>query len=72
MDTTNKIDKYLNENKKSQQDVAHYIESEGLGYAIQNGIDYKSIDDQKLAKLWKQAGDIMNKIEIYLRPLMGN
>lgn len=71
MKTENKIEKYLvKEAKMSMQDIADVVENEGLGYAIKSYLSWKSIEDKQLAKLWKAAGDVMNKIESILSPYM--
>ena len=45
------------------EDVANYAEGEGLGYAIQCGLSSDEIIDKELSELWKQAEDILSKIE---------
>ena len=52
--------------KLSVSEVASYIESEGLGYAIQHGISHTSIKDPDLADMWEQAKEIMLEIESYV------
>ena len=59
-----KLKEHLNESRKyNLEDVADVISNEGLGYAIQNYLSWKDIEDKQLAKLWKQAADAMDKIE---------
>lgn len=59
-----KLKEHLNESKKySNEDVGGVISNEGLGYAIQNYLSWKDIEDKQLAKYWKQAAESMNKIE---------
>jgi len=59
-----KIEKYLiNEKRKETiQSVAEYVNSEGLGYAIQSGLSWKNIEDKQLAKYWRTAEDSLNEI----------
>ena len=47
----------------SVEEVAEIIEAEGIGYAVQEYLNPNSIEDEKLAKLWKQAQDILKEIE---------
>lgn len=51
------------------EDVANYANSEGLGYAIQHGFHSDSIIDEELAALWRQAEDVISKIEEMLPEL---
>ena len=43
--------------------VAQIVDSEGLGYAITSYMSESRIADKKLAKLWKQARVVLQKIE---------
>ena len=64
MDT---ITKYINESSKySLEEVAEYMASEGLGYAVQHGMNWRKIEDKKLSVLWKKAADTLNSIEAML------
>jgi hypothetical protein len=56
------LKKYLNERKETLESVAEYVNSEGLGYAIQSGLNWKDMEDKKLAKYWKIAENAMNEI----------
>ena len=53
--------------KKTSEQVAQIVESEGLGYAIQSYLSPNEIKDKELADLWREAAEIMNEIEAYLR-----
>lgn len=62
------IKKYLTEgNKVSNQEAGEAINKEGIGHAIQHYINWKEIEDKKIAKLWKQASDAMTQIEKILK-----
>ena len=52
--------------KKSNQQVADIVESEGLGYAVQHYMGADAIKDPKLAALWKTAKDALDAIEAML------
>lgn len=54
----------------SLQDVAEIVESEGLGYAVTGYMSHESIADKDLKELWKQASEILSKIENILEPYM--
>jgi hypothetical protein len=54
--------------KYSVQEVAEIVESEGLGYAITGYLDADKIEDETLRELWKQAADILGKIEKIIEP----
>ena len=58
--------------KKSLQDVADIVDNEGLGYAVQDYMSADSIEDEELAKLWDEAGIILNKIDKILEPYYFN
>ncbi len=49
--------------KYSNKEIATIVRVEGLGYAIQDYLNPKSIEDNELAHLWKIAKDAMNEIE---------
>ena len=46
--------------------VAQIVDSEGLRYAITSYMNETRIADKKLAKLWKQARVVLEKIEAML------
>lgn len=70
-DIVEKWKKYLNEGRSyDYQQLADLIENEGFGYAIQNYLSWKDIEDKQIAKQWKIAADAMNKIEKILGPYM--
>ena len=48
--------------------VAGIVEEEGLGYAIQSYLGANSIEDKELSKLWKQCQELMDEIELKLKP----
>lgn len=52
--------------KRSVEEVAAIVESEGLGYAVQDYMGADSIADPKLAKLWGEARDRLKAIEDHL------
>lgn len=52
----------------TDQDVADYVENEGLGYAIQYGTSGDDFQNEELKKLWKEAAVLLNKIDDILRP----
>lgn len=49
--------------KMKTEDIAYIVESEGLDYAILHYLDADAIEDGALAKLWKQAGHLLEQIE---------
>lgn len=59
-------EKYITESKMSLEEVGNYVSSEGIGYSLTSGLGYRSIEDPKLAKMWKQASDAIKKVEDYL------
>ena len=59
-------EKYLTESKLDLEGVGNYVSSDGLGYALQSGLSWQSIEDKKLARMWKQASKLMDDIESYL------
>lgn len=52
--------------------IAEYVLIEGLGYSVENGISHESIEDGNLSGLWKQAEDILQKIQEILEPFYPN
>lgn len=54
------------EEKYSINDVCHLVDSEGLGYAIQDYLRADNIEDPELSKLWAEAKATLDKIEIFL------
>lgn len=52
--------------------VGNACVSEGMGYAIQHYLSHESIEDEKLAKLWKEAGDAISRVEGYLTEHLGD
>ena len=54
--------------KYSIKEVAEIVENEGLGYAITSYLSHEAIEDDKLAGLWKQAGDVLTQIDKLLEP----
>jgi len=53
--------------KYTNEQIADKIMSEGLGYTVQHYLSYEKIQDSELAELWKQAGDVLNKIDEKLK-----
>jgi hypothetical protein len=53
-------------NKYTVEQVAEIIESEGLGYAIQEYTPANRIEDPILAGLWAQAQDALDAVEKYV------
>jgi hypothetical protein len=49
--------------KFTNHDVKVIINNEGIGYAIQHYCSYKDIKDKQMSDLWKQARNILIKIE---------
>lgn len=49
--------------KRTIKEVADTCMSEGLGYAVQHYLDHEAIEDQKLAKLWREASEALALIE---------
>lgn len=54
----------------SNEEVANYINYEGLGYAIDCGMSYKSIEDKKLAEEWRKAEEDICNIKTILGGLL--
>lgn len=52
--------------KKSVDQVAEIIETEGLGYAIQHYLSPENIADKKLADMWQRAAALLKEIERYV------
>lgn len=52
--------------KYTLQDVADIVQSEGLGYAIHSYLSHDRIEDEELAKLWRDCSDLMDKIKAKL------
>ena len=52
----------MSDEKYSIKDVARYVNSEGLGYAIQYGLGADSIENLPHAVLWVQAKAVLDAI----------
>ncbi|ATF13531.1 hypothetical protein A616_16575 [Brevibacillus brevis X23] len=56
--------------KYSIKQVAEIVDSEGLGYAIQSYLNHENVEDEELAAMWKECGELMariySKLEDYL------
>ena len=50
----------------SRDDIADYVQENGLGHAIQRGLSAKRISDPHLAELWLKAKLAMEAVEEYL------
>ena len=48
--------------KLSNWKIADIVEKEGLEAAILVKVGYEEIEDQELAKLWKDAGNMFSKL----------
>lgn len=53
-------------NQFSILEIKQIVESEGLGYAVQDYLSSESILDPKLKQLWDAAQHALNAIEQYL------
>ena len=47
----------------TNEEVAYYVENEGLGYAITCGMSGNDIEDPVLKEKWKQAVKLLSEIE---------
>ena len=56
--------------KWSVEDVAYKVESEGLDYMIMHYIGPDSIEDEELKKLWREAEEVLGKINVILSPYL--
>lgn len=54
--------------KYTLQEVADIVDTEGLGYAITDYTGSDSIEDEELSKLWKEAEEVLGKINKILEP----
>ena len=54
--------------KKTIEEVASIVDNEGMGYAIMDYMGADSIKDKELSKLWKEAQEVLSKIENILEP----
>lgn len=54
--------------KLSIKQVAEVVEMEGLGYAVTDYLGSGSIEDESLAKAWKEAKTALRKIETIIEP----
>lgn len=52
----------------TNQEVADYVENEGLGYAVSEGLASSSIGDPELQKQWEIADKAMAEIDSILAP----
>ena len=52
--------------KHTIEEVRDIIETEGLGYAVQDYMSAESIADETLAHYWKKASEYLNKITDYV------
>jgi len=48
------------------EQVASYVDNEGLGYAIQHGLSAERIADPELARLWAEAKTALDGVDSYL------
>jgi len=51
----------------SKSEVKEIVESEGLGYAVQDYMSADDINDPKLRKLWHNAKVALDALSSYLR-----
>jgi hypothetical protein len=56
--------------KKTIQDVVDIINTEGLGYAVQDYLNFDNIEDKELLKLWMVAQETLDAIEKYIESRM--
>jgi hypothetical protein len=56
----------MSKRKLSVSEIAHVIESEGLGYAIQSYLSSSQIKDDDLADMWERASDLLKEITEYV------
>jgi hypothetical protein len=54
------------EKKLTTDQVAEIVDFEGLGYAIQSYLGADRIEDEKLAHMWKEAAELLDRIEAHL------
>ena len=47
----------------SIQEVANYVEMEGLGYAVMSGLSARNIKDPELARQWRIAEKVLMAIQ---------
>lgn len=51
----------------SMEGLKDYVESEGLGYAVLDGVGLDSLPaDEELLDRWQEAKDAMERLEEYL------
>jgi hypothetical protein len=55
---------------RTNLEVAHKVEHEGLGYAIQHYMGSDDFVDLELAKLWTEAKVLLKKIDAILQEAM--
>jgi hypothetical protein len=58
--------------KYTVEEVAEIVQSEGLGYAVQNFLSASRIEDPELADKWRRARQLLDEIEDYLREAVGD
>jgi hypothetical protein len=56
--------------KWSNEEIALKADSEGLAYMVTDYLSADSIEDEELKVLWKQANDVLRKIEKILEPYL--
>lgn len=56
--------------KVTKEELAQIVDSEGLGYAVQHYLSADKIEDEELSRLWKEAGELLNKIDNILEDFM--
>jgi hypothetical protein len=54
--------------KKDLFEVAQIVNSEGIGYAVQDYMSGEWIENPELAELWDRASDLLDKIDAILKP----
>lgn len=57
---------------KSIQEVGMIIQIEGLEYSITDYLSPHQIEDEVLRKLWAEARESINKVDLYLENILGD
>jgi hypothetical protein len=57
----------MGSDKKTLKEVAKIVDSEGLGYAIEDYMDADRIEDPKLRAEWRRAKQSIDKIREMLQ-----
>lgn len=56
----------MSKRKLSTSELAAIVESEGLGFTIENEVNATRIKDEDLADMWSRAKELIDEIQAYI------